>query len=377
MRGLLFTITLSLAAVLAACTATAPTTEVTPTPTAATEGERPSVERLTAGLVFRTLDADWGRTPEIDRLVQAAQSEGTVHITTYDQAQVDAWCAAFTAEFGVECHGRGIGGGQVISTLTTERQAGEATTDVLYLSMSQAQQLLDRDYIAEVDWAALGIDSRRVWQSQGPGNAVGAAQSQYTHFYNKRYFTEQELPRTLSDWLDPRYKGQACSPDFLFRAGSGFAALFEGMDRTVDRAERLIDEQELVITSFCDPLLISGERPLMFMGYGNPPTLLEGNPIGQFWNPGMGVNLFSMLVPDNAPHSSAARLFAAWATSREASRISYEAIGQGWAAYGHGPEGLVTGQFAQLDLVYESPLNFAERGENTRTFEERVFGAGR
>ena len=115
----------------------------------------------------------------------------------------------------------------------------------------------------------------------------------------------------------------------------------------------------------------------MFMGYGNPPTLLEGNPIGQFWNPGMGVNLFSMLIPNNAPHPSAARLFAAWATSREASRISYGVIGQGWAAYGHGPEGLVSGQFAQLDLVYESSLNFAERGENTRTFEERVFGTGR
>jgi hypothetical protein len=91
----------------------------------------------------------------------------------------------------------------------------------------------------------------------------------------------------------------------------------------------------------------------------------------------MGVNLFSMLVTSNAPHPNAARLFAAWATSREASRISYDAIGQGWAAFGHGPEGLVTGRFAELELVYESPLNFAERGENARIFQERVFGAGR
>ena len=378
MHSLPFIVALSLTVALVACTEAGPATEVTPTSTTTTEeGRSPPGERLTAGLVFRTLDADWERTPEIDRLIREAQEEGSVYITTYDQDQVDTWCAAFIEEFGVECRGRGVGGGQAVSTLVTERQAGEATTDVVYLSMSQAQQLLDRDYIAEVDWASLGIDSRRVWHSQGQGNAVGAAQSQYTHFYNKNHFTEDELPRTLSDWLNPQYKGLACSPDFLFRAGSGFVALFEGMDRTVDRAERLIDEQELVITSFCDPLLISGDRPLMFMGYGNPPTLLEGNPIGQFWNPGMGVNLFSMLIPNNAPHPSAARLFAAWATSREASRISYEVIGQGWAAYGHGPEGLVSGHFAQLDLVYESSLNFAERGENTRTFEERVFGTGR
>ena len=377
MRWLPLTLILTLVILLVACGQATPASDTTPTlmPTAQDEALRD--ERLTAGLVYRTLDADWEITAAVDQLIAAARQEGKVHITTYDQAQVDAWCAAFTAQFGVQCHGRGIRGGQIISTLTTERQAGEATTDVLYLSMSQAQQVLDRGYIAEVDWPALGIDSRRAWKSEGEGNAVGATQSQYTHFYNKRYFSEEELPQTLADWLDPRYKGQACSPDFLFRAGSGFVALFLGMDQTVDLANRLTGAQEMVVTSVCDPLLISGERPLMFMGYGNPPPLLESNPIGQFWNPGMGVNLFSMLVPDNAPNPNAARLFAAWATSREASRISYEAIGQGWAAYGHGPEDLVTGRFAELQLVYESPLNFAERSASTRTFEERVFGAGR
>jgi hypothetical protein len=79
------------------------------------------------------------------------------------------------------------------------------------------------------------------------------------------------------------------------------------------------------------------------------------------------------MVPINAPQPNAARLFTAWASSEKASKISYDAIGQGWAAYGHGPSGLVSGQFASLNLVYESPLNFAERGRNTSVFEERVF----
>ena len=147
------------------------------------------------------------------------------------------------------------------------------------------------------------------------------------------------------------------------------------MDATVDLVSRLIEDQDMIVTATCDPLVVSEERPLVFLGYGSPPFLLEGNPIAQFWNPGLGVNLFSNMVPNDAPHPNAARLFAAWATSREASRLSYEAIGQGWAAYGHGPEGLVSGQFAEIDLVYESPSIFAERGANTRTFEERVFGA--
>ena len=345
----------------------------TPTPTEDTVTRE---QLLTGGLVYRTVDADWVRTEEVEGLVEAARSEGEVHITTYNQEQVDAWCTAFTAEFGIACEGRGIWGAQVVATLITEQEAREAITDVVHLSMSQAQQVLDRGYMARVDWEALGVDPRRVWKSQNEGNAVGATQSQYTHFYNTNVFSEEDLPQTLQEWLDPKYKRKVCSPDFLLRAGSGFAALYLGLEETVGLARQLTEENEMVVTTTCDPLIVSGEKPLMFMGYGNPPALLEGNPIGQFWNPGLGVNLFSNMVAGNAPHPNAARLFAAWATSREASRLSYEAIGQGWAAYGHGPEGLVTGQFADIDLVYESPWNFVQRGENTRLFQDQLFGSG-
>ena len=203
------------------------------------------------------------------------------------------------------------------------------------------------------------------------GNAVGSTQSQYTHFYNARYISPDDLPNRLEDWLDPQYEGLACTPDFLLRAGSGFIALHRGVDATVELARRLIDEQDMLVTSNCDPLIVSGERPLMFLGYGNPPTLMDNESIGQFWNPGLGVNLFSNMVASNAPHPNAGRLFAAWSTSHEASRISYEAIGQGWAAYGHGPEGLISGSFAELELVYESPANFVRRSEYTRQFQDR------
>ena len=329
---------------------------------------------LQEGLVYRTLDAEWEQTPAVQALVSTARSDGGVHITTYDQDQVNAWCGAFTTGFGIPCSGRGLSGAQMVSTLVAEREAGEPVTDVVYISMSQAQQLLDRGYVAQVGWEALGVDPGRVWSSEGQGNAVGVTQSQYTHFYNTDLVDSADLPQTLDEWLDPRHQGQICTPDFLFRAGNGFIALLLGMDAAVELAQRLIQEQEMLVTSTCEPLLVSGERPLMFLGYGNPPPLLEGNPVGQFWNAGLGVNLFSTVVPTNAPHPNAGRLFAAWASSREASRISYEAIGQGWAAFGHGPEGLVSGAFADIDLVYESPSNFDQRGENTRTFQERVLG---
>ena len=357
----------------AACSA-----EATPTPAPVfdmTPAGDPA--RLLAGEVYRTLDADWTRTPEAEALVALAREEGAVVWSGYDQAQGDAWCEGFTAEFGIACTGRGIGAGQLVTTLVTEAAAGRPVTDVVYLSMSQMAQVLDRGLAASVDWRALGVEPRRVWRSGADGDAVGVTQSQYAHFVNTDEVAPEDVPRTLLEWLDPRWHGLICAPDFLLRAGNGFMALYYDPDEMVAFHRELIDAQDVVVTADCDPLIVSGERPLTYMGYGHPDELLDTGYIEPFWVPGMGVNLFSHGVLADAPHPNAARLFAAWTTSKEASLLSWEAIGQGWAAFGHGPGDLVSGRFADLDLVYESPATFQERGERTRYFQEQVFGPGR
>ena len=333
--------------------------------------------QLRAGEVYRTLDADWTPTSDADALVALAREEGSVVWSGYDHVQGEAWCEAFTAEFGIACSARGIGAGQIVTTLVTEVSAGQPVTDVVYLSMSQMAQLLDRGLAAAVDWAALGVEQRRIWRSEASGDAVGVTQSQYTHFVNTDSVDPDDVPRTLLDWLDPRWDGLICAPDFLLRAGNGFMALYYDADEMVAFHRALIDAQDVVVTSDCDPLIVSGERPLTYMGYGYPDELLDTGYIEPFWTPGMGVNLFSHSVAAEAPHPNAARLFTAWATSTEASRLSWEAIGQGWAAFGHGPDDLVSGRFADLDLVYESPATFQERGERTRYFQEQLFGPGR
>ena len=369
---------LSLAALLLGLTAAACSADPTPVPTLAFD-TTPSgdPERLRAGEVYRTLDADWVQTAEAAALVEAARAEGSVVWSGYDQGQIDAWCAAFTAEFAIACSGRGIGAGQIVTTLVAEASAGKPTTDVVYLSMSQMAQYLDRDLAVAVDWEALGVEPRRVWRSEADGNAVGVTQSQYAHFVNTDIVDPEDVPRTVFDWLDPRWRGLVCAPDFLLRAGNGFLALYYDADDMVALHRQLLDTQDVVVTVDCDPLIVSGERPLMYMGYGYPDELLDTGYVEPFWVPGMGVNLFSHSIAADAPHPSAARLFAAWTTSSAASLLSWEAIGQGWAAFGHGPDDLVSGRFADLDLVYESPATFRERGEHTRYFQEQVFGPGR
>ena len=142
----------------------------TPTPAS---GEPMEPESLQQGILYRTLDADWKRTAEVAALVEAAKREGAVHITTYSQDQVDAWCSAFTREFGIACSGRGLSGAQMVATLITEREAGVAATDVIHLSMSQALHILDRSYVATVGLAQSRhrgsprlADATRVWGTQ-------------------------------------------------------------------------------------------------------------------------------------------------------------------------------------------------------------------
>jgi ABC-type Fe3+ transport system substrate-binding protein len=373
--------TMLLVALLLAACSSDPTPTPVPTATATPEpafSGTPTGDaaKLLAGAVYRTLSDDWVRTAEADELMALAQDEGEVVWSGYDQYQGDAWCDGFAAEFGIACTARGIGARQIVTALVSERDAGQTMTDVVYLSMSQMAQYLDRDMAAQVDWASLGADPRRAWSAEGSGNAVGVTQSQYTHFVNTDYIDPADVPQTVFEWLDPKWEGLICAPDFLLRAGNGFLSLYYDRDEMVELHKELLETQDVIVTADCDPFAVSGERPLMYMGYGYPAELLGTGNIQGFWNAGMGVNMFSHSVPADAPHPNAGRLLAAWTTSKAASALSWDAIGQGWAAFGHGPEELVSGRFADLELVYESPVTFKGRGEGTAYFQEQVFGAG-
>ena len=332
---------------------------------------------LHEGDKYLTYTDDWQMTPAVEALIPLAQAEGEVHFTAYDQDHVDAICAAFEARFNIRCTGRGLSAGQIVAMLNFEREAGEAPTDVVYMSVVHMAQYIDEGYGAEVDWASLGADARRVWDADNvDGNALGVANNQYTNFYRTDIYDVGDLPRTVHDWLDPRYKDEACAPSFLFRAGNGFMAFRHDADEMIDVHKRMIDENGLLVTGSCNEFILSGEKPLVYMGYGNPPALLDSGVIGQFWNTGQGINMFNTAVASNAQHPNAARLLAAWHSSKEASQITWGVDGTGWAAYGHAPAGLLAGgAFADVKMVFESVPVARQRGINADYFGERVFSA--
>lgn len=337
-------------------------------------------EKLKAGASYREITEDWKRTTSVERLYLAAQREGEVLFYAYQEDQGKAICESFMLEFPkVACKYQAIPAFNITTVVVTEREAGEPSADVLNLAMSHTAQLVDRGYIAEVNWSQLGVHPGRVWipNEKLASNAAGAFQNQYTHFYNADLIKESELPKTLFEWSDPKYNGKICASDFLFRAGNGFSSIYYGIDSMVQLAEDLIQDNGMVVTSACEPLVVSGERPLYYMGYGNPPSVLQDNPVFQFWNDGLGANLFSSVVSNRATHPNAARLLAAYTTSKAASRALFSASGLGWAGYGDASAGLVSGKFAGSQIVYESPVTFRERIRWQTEFSQRVFPGSR
>jgi len=298
-----------------------------------------------------------------------------VLVTTYGDTLAQAWCKGFEAAYPkIDCEGRGVGAAQITATIVTEQEAQQQGTDVTGLAMSHTSQIADRGYYAEVDFGKLGIDANRSWtpNAEVPGNALGLWQSQYTHYINTDLIDLADLPDDMFGWNDPKWDGQMCANSFLFRAGQGFTSIYYDPDQVVAWGQDLVDKRDTIVTSQCDPLLISGERPVYVFGYGNSPTLLANENIVQFWNPGMGVNLFSGAILGNAPHPNAARLFMAWASSKEGSQANWDCCAAGWAAYGHAGEGITTGSFAK-DMVYESTETFRDRIKWQTKFSKEVF----
>jgi hypothetical protein len=347
-----------------------------PTPTPGPTATPTDAERiLQQGAAFASLDTDWEQTAAWEALLPAAQAEGKVIFTAYGTDHTDAVCDMFTAETGIECSGRGIGAGQIVGTLTAEREAGEAATDVVYMSMTQMAQYVDKGYADKVDYEALGVADGRSWDAEGvPGNAIGIANNQYTNFWRTDMFEVEDIPTTVEGWLDPKFKGLVCAPSFLFRAGNGFHPFIFDADEMVDLHKRMISENDLLVTGDCNEFILSGERPLVYLGYGNPPSLLDSGVIAQAWNAGMGINMFSVAVASNAPNPNAARLFAAWNSSKAVSAETWEVVGSGWAGYGNAAEGLVSGSFKDVDMVFESIGVARQRGINAGYFADKVFG---
>lgn len=96
--------------------------------------------------------------------------------------------------------------GDRFARVTQESQAHGPTADVDWEAAASAADFYNKGFLNTVDWQALGVKTS---PQQTPTNyLIGVTAPYYVFYYNTNKVKENEVPKTMDDLLDPKWKGR-------------------------------------------------------------------------------------------------------------------------------------------------------------------------
>ncbi len=248
----------------------------------------------------------------IARLAPGARKEGTVTLyTTVPPANLERLIADFERRYGVKLHVWRAGSDKVLARALAEAKANRHDVDALILGAPELEALHDEGLLQDIRSAA------------HPSLVEGALPAHreyapvYLNLFAQAYNTEkvkrEELPRTLADLLDPRWKGRL---GIEAKNQEWFQAVVQDMGE----ARGLKFFQDLVATngvsvrtgnSVLTNMVASGEVPLALTVHSYMPEQLKrkGAPIDWFVLEPAVVRANAIGIMRKAPHPNAALLF--------------------------------------------------------------------
>jgi iron(III) transport system substrate-binding protein len=258
------------------------------------------------------------------RLVAGAKREGTlVFYTTFPPEYANQLIEPFEKRTGIKVNYWRARSEMILQRALAEGRAGGATADVITTISPQLEVLRRERLLQEVhspydkDHVAFAIPAHREW--------VATLQHVFVHAYNTNLVRREELPRTFTDLLDPRWKGKlAIEGDDHEWLSSVIADMGE--------AQGIAFFRELVATNgisvrsghpLLTNLVASGEVPLALTvyQYSVEQAKKKGSPIDWFViEPAVSITN-GIAVPRKASHPHAALLFYDHIISPEGQRI--------------------------------------------------------
>ncbi len=276
------------------------------------------------------------RTPALKKLIKAAAAEGELNMlgSGIDAAQAwPKWEKALNAMYGINVNlkfTRGPSMPRMASRLVKEYKAGRApTTDIYIGSESHISRILKSNALETPNWKE--IAPRIPTEALAPGNvAVVIASRMPGVTYNTKLVSKDEVPRTLEDLLNPKWKGKIASTPYA--ASFDRAAMVVG-DERVTKFLRDLARENLAGLIRCgeDERIISGEFNMLALTCGGGAiellkakgapidhTILEDIPL---------VSYFYLGVPKRSAHPNMAKLFTVFMTTKEAQKILWQGEG--------------------------------------------------
>jgi len=339
-----------------------------PTPTTAAATPTPVLVPAIASIQDPAVRA------KVQQLYEAAQTEGTLLVTGMGEGEFEQQIPAFLEKYpGVKFERDAVTGFQAAAKIATEVAAGASTADVHIFSLQTTLILQRNDLIDKTtDWDSYGLLPGRFIEESGTVN--------YTHFpccqfqYNTDFLTADDMPKTFSDLLDPaqqsKWRDKIVSTPFLYGSIWGWYSLGFPPDQaeaaTLEAADRVTEELNILLTDNPQPLFLSGERPIFWNSSARVVRdLREGLPADWIHLPEFrGVIAWNAAIIKDTPRINAARLFLLHLASAEGQAAvgrssAFAYMGPGWD-----PDEPVVKLYIERDMEMEGLGAFMEGPHN-------------
>ncbi len=270
-----------------------------------------------------------GTAESIDQLYAAAKREGQVTVFAPTPTEImSQMVTAFNQKYpGVKANVTDLTAGQTVERIVTESAGGKVSIDASQASLGTIQPLVERQLLAKVDWPKftdgasgdlLTLDGQAIIYYHLP-NVIA---------YNSQLLKESDVPKQWDDLLKPQFKGGKMLIDSRGNF-AGFLGILWGQEKMLQYARDLKAQQPLFIPRMVDGInrLAAGEAPIATVSMNNYVRFeAKKAPVGLTPIQPVNASTFVAYVLKNAPHPNAARLWVAWASSKEG-RALFEKIG--------------------------------------------------
>jgi hypothetical protein len=266
------------------------------------------------------------------------------------------------------------------SRIIQESDAGQRTADWMSGSIAQIFPLSDRDLAQEFDWAGLGVPAELLEPEM---NSWVQGVTSWSINYNAQVIDPSDIPTDLRDFLDPKWRGKLAGTPFFVPPAMGSWGMRFGQGEAVALTRQLIDSGNLLITNNPNPLVFSGERPVMLFQTPTNALInsqLQGGPLDFKLYDGTGLFFTHAIVLENSQVPNTAALKAIWSATVEANQLDKQA-GAGWSLSA-GPladpvDPILIAYAKNLDLLERETLeNWTQRNDITNAVRGAILGGG-
>ena len=274
-------------------------------------------------------------SPALKELVAAANAEGILEISwgttsvggnkgaeAMEKAMREMWGSKVDIRYTPGPSMPRIG-----HQIATEFAAGQKSfSDIYFANGAYITPLLKRNMFHKVDWKALVPDRMTDQSIEQDGQLVRVYSGMSGVTYNTQLAPMK--PTTLADFLKPEWKGKIASTPYAAGFDTISSSDIWGPEKTLGYVRELSGQIAGLIR--CSELerIASGEFLALVMDCSGQSAFIwkeKGAPIDQMIpHDAAQIRYYYMMVPKNAAHPNAAKLLAAFQSTRKAQEILWE-----------------------------------------------------